>query len=1396
MKAAYTTLLAFFLLSLTAAAQPRVSYMIPDIGTPGMNTYVEIIAPVDAKNTFGLFDGPRLNDGATDVTVEPADPADNARIVVGPLVVSWEGRMISTQIFVKPGASLTPSIVPLRITVNGASTVINEFEIVTPQTLGTGGVVTGGGVIGEGALGRRSKRGAMIVDGLLLDGGSYRVSTADPDGATPGNQGYLPFILISRGTMAIFNGATISAEGGTSNAGPGGGGGAGNFCDQTLTFAGAGNNGGEGFTGGGAGGKNASGSPGGTNERREVGSSSGEPRGYSLNGVKFGGHDGCNRYEGAGGGTGHPFGLSADASCLPTSGQYGGGSTGDQRAGGGGGGYGSDGTRGDGNGAANNYGRQNGNIYAVPVAGGSGGGSGNPQASFAIGGCAGAGGGGGGAIVLYSMGKLNNSSLVNAKGGNGGNANNAQGAGGGGGAGGLIVFGAKLTDGSGGFGDLSGGAGGSGSGSVGTGGRGGAGRGRYDGFTVAGQEPSFSDGATSLAAYIGPTIDTMTSAPGSTFNLKGTFSGVGAVTDVVQIFMRSDAGPWRPVLTGLSAVGRNWTLPITVTEGEGRYYFVAVQTVPSSPGPDNNYVNRPAWVFSQAAANMIDVELVPEINIDRNTVDFGDLACETELFDTVKVWNSGEDQLVVDPAITGDFTILPPYNTRFTIDARPRPTPPDTVTMVIRFAPTAAGTRNGTLRLVSNDPRPDRDTLVIQLTGRKLNTASDLAPGTIDFGDICQDSSKTLTARFSVTGQVNGAITSVTRLGTGAPVFSVLSPLPADLPLAVAAGAGTDISVEFNPPSAGTFIDSFRVEADPCDTFFILVVKGRAVQTSVRVTPDPIPFGSVLIGDPSPSISVTIENTGSDPATITDIYILPATAPYTAPTGLIGTTVNPGAGNGVSGNVTFNPVNPGPANAQLVVVFGNLCPDTAKVNISGNAVRCAQPVPSELSLDFGEVPLGTSTLDTVRLTNNSAGAMDITEISVPAPWTIVEPTPPLTIPPSGSVQVVVRFTPADSNRASGTITIKQSTPCADSLFVVVTGKGRCPQVAPGASSISFGSVLVGSSETRTVTLTNSSATPMDITSITVPAPWTVVSPVPPVTIPPSGSIDVQVRFTPADSVSYTGTLLVRQSTPCTDSVTVALSGSGRIIVGGRSLIVIPTNLQGSPGERLAIPIILEESQFLRESEATTFRGTVRFNATLLYPLGVRSKGQPFTKSSSGQAVTAGSLISKRVEGQDHVVTFEISNTPVPAAPDTLGYLDVVVALGNALTTPVEIDTLFWTDGEVTSAVRSGLFSLTGYCEEGGPRLVLQSGAFGIKQAMPNPFNPSTEISFETLGGDETSLVIYDLYGSPAETLVDGEHLPAGVYTRRWDAQDFPSGIYYAVLTSMNLRSTYRIVLVK
>lgn len=349
MKSIATFLIALVLCISRALAQaPVVSYMIPDIGAQGMNTYVEIIGPNSTTGNFGS-EGIYLNDPSgpsTDPRVEPVNITDTAYIAMGPIVVSWQGRLISTQIFVKPG--VTNRSIPLRVTRNGLSSANISFDIVTPQTI----VLSSGTTLGNGgASGTRSKRGAIIVDRLDLSGGNYTVSTADPDATTPGNQGYLPFILIAKNFISIAPTATLRVNGGTPDGGPGGRGGGGQFCDNN-----AGTDGGSGYTAGGAGGRNNV-TGGGT--YKAPGASTGL-YGNSLNGTLGGGDSLCASYEGAGGGTGHPFGLGGDGYCGGAPfGQYGGGSTGSNVVAGGGGGYSNDGVAASGNG--NNKGKAHGN---------------------------------------------------------------------------------------------------------------------------------------------------------------------------------------------------------------------------------------------------------------------------------------------------------------------------------------------------------------------------------------------------------------------------------------------------------------------------------------------------------------------------------------------------------------------------------------------------------------------------------------------------------------------------------------------------------------------------------------------------------------------------------------------------------------------------------------------------------------------------------------------------------------------------------------------------------------------------------------------------------------------------------------------------------------------------
>jgi hypothetical protein len=63
---------------------------------------------------------------------------------------------------------------------------------------------------------------------------------------------------------------------------------------------------------------------------------------------------------------------------------------------------------------------------------------------------------------------------------------------------------------------------------------------------------------------------------------------------------------------------------------------------------------------------------------------------------------------------------------------------------------------------------------------------------------------------------------------------------------------------------------------------------------------------------------------------------------------------------------------------------------------------------------------------------------------------------------------------------------------------------------------------------------------------------------------------------------------------------------------------------------------------------------------------------------------------------------------------------------------------------------------------------------------PNPFNPSTTLSFELAQDAEVTLSIWNMIGQKVATLVDGM-VEAGTHQHTWNASNMPSGMYIARL---------------
>lgn len=107
----------------------------------------------------------------------------------------------------------------------------------------------------------------------------------------------------------------------------------------------------------------------------------------------------------------------------------------------------------------------------------------------------------------------------------------------------------------------------------------------------------------------------------------------------------------------------------------------------------------------------------------------------------------------------------------------------------------------------------------------------------------------------------------------------------------------------------------------------------------------------------------------------------------------------------------------------------------------------------------------------------------------------------------------------------------------------------------------------------------------------------------------------------------------------------------------------------------------------------------------------------------------------------------------------------------------------------TDSFTIGTFTSTGNGNSGIPKV------YKLNQNFPNPFNPSTHISFELPQSSNVSIVLFDVIGREVETIYSG-YTQAGYYNLAFDGFKLSSGIYYYKITTDNFTDTKKMILLK
>src|SRR3989454_5638 len=132
------------------------------------------------------------------------------------------------------------------------------------------------------------------------------------------------------------------------------------------------------------------------------------------------------------------------------------------------------------------------------------------------------------------------------------------------------------------------------------------------------------------------------------------------------------------------------------------------------------------------------------------------------------------------------------------------------------------------------------------------------------------------------------------------------------------------------------------------------------------------------------------------------------------------------------------------------------------------------------SVSFGNVLVGSNGVQNLTLTNSGSASLTIAQGTVTgAGFSISAPTFPLTLPPGQSSSLSVQFAPTATGSVSASISLVSDAPNSPST-IALSGTGVQPQLSVTPTSVSFGNAVVGTTNTQTITLTNSGTADLTI----------------------------------------------------------------------------------------------------------------------------------------------------------------------------------------------------------------------------------------------------------------------------------------------------------------------------
>ena len=445
-----------------------------------------------------------------------------------------------------------------------------------------------------------------------------------------------------------------------------------------------------------------------------------------------------------------------------------------------------------------------------------------------------------------------------------------------------------------------------------------------------------------------------------------------------------------------------------------------------------------------------------------------------------------------------------------------------------------------------------------------------LSASTLDFGNVAAGSTKTLSVTVKNSGDATVTINSI---AISSQYFSLSA---THLPLTIAGGYSTSVSISFAPNAVAAFSATTTIASDASNgtATFNLAGAGTgagALPGLLALNPTTETFGSVTLGAQQTQ-TVTLTNSGQSSVSISQVSVSGTgfqVSGITAPL-----TLNPAQSTNF--NVAFAPQAAGNATGTVTII-SDASDSTLTLPLSGMGVSAGTLSSSPTSLDFGSVIVGKNSSLSETVTNTGGSSVTISQVAASSGFTLSGITAPLTLSSGQSANFNVSFNPSSAGSASGNVTLT-SNASNPTLTIPLSGTGvSLGGLGANPSSMSFGAVTVGNTKSVSETVTNTGGTTVTISQVAISGSgFSFTGITTPVTLTAGQSATFSVSFAPSSAGSASGNLTIT-SNASNPTLTIPLSGNG----------VTPGTLGANPTSLSFGSVTIGNKQSLSETVTNT-----------------------------------------------------------------------------------------------------------------------------------------------------------------------------------------------------------------